>query len=477
MAFKQVACWSLLVILTLSVRSQNLYKVKIHDDIYASKYILPARIFDPVSIPFSDELFYDWSDSSQIEIYEQFNDSVLNFSDWYTYIYAQNGLINYNGAPPGEIDYLSTENVIVKNGVLQIIAKELGEYKVPNPTISDSLLVDGLPNLRYYRYSSGQIATLKKYLYCTVEARIKIPDVIYLWPAFTMFGGEQKNVAELNFGGRNCEIDMFEFKKTEGEKMLSSLHYWLVDEFGSHDHYDGNSYTATNFQFENSWHTYKLEWNQFVLTISIDGVNMPGSHFHYYALPKGKRPSVSIDGNQNITGQDWGFPVLNGVELREYVTKGFDVYVNRLFPTCPMPVVLGMLIQQTNDPPLMYSDSTKYLIVNDKAIFPSMLELDWIKISSHKNLKVLYSRDELKLLESEHFNVYPNPTHGNVSLTNIEKLVGALYSVYDLLGNVIREGVIEKGDIVLEISDLKQGTYLVKIQHTSGDVIRRISKF
>jgi hypothetical protein len=449
--------------------------VKTHDDIYSTNFILPVKVTDSVAKPYLDDFFFDSKEGNLLEFYDEFEDSVVNPSSWVTYSYAQKGLMNYDGAAPGEIQYLAPENVVIKDGKAQVIAKLFNQEKLADNSTSDQILFDGQPNLRFYRYSSGQMVSTQEIFYGRLEARIRIPLINNVWPAFWLFGGDQNDVPELNYADRRCEIDVFEFVQS-GRKMLSTIHLWSSRNGAPINFYDGNSYTATNFFFEENWHNYRMVWNQYQLEFYLDNERLPGTHFHYYAIKKGDIPTISVDGNKIVTDQNWGLPIRNGFDLMSYSSRGYDIYVNRLFPNRKMPVILGMGIKQTNDPPLIYNEENKYKIVNDKATFPVIMEIDWVKYFSNVNQETLFDKTELILANSNYIGLYPNPAMGELNLENTNGSDVMYYEIFDVLGHSLISGTSLSNSCQIDVSDLRKGFYFVNIKTGNRSLIKSFIK-
>src|SRR6186713_2405460 len=97
---------------------------------------------------------------------DEFTGSTINNANWK----FETG--NNNGWGNGELQYYTSrpENVVIQNGLLNIIAKK--------------------ESYQGSSYTSARLKTqgLKNWTYGKVEARLKIPTGKGIWPAFWMLG-------------------------------------------------------------------------------------------------------------------------------------------------------------------------------------------------------------------------------------------------------------------------------------------------
>lgn len=458
--------FSLLVLLLSSYSSSAQQHVNtiIHDDIYLSTYISPVELNHPSANVFMTEWFLSSGQSQVLFWSDEFDDDQLDVSRWNAEHYYQKGLVNFDGQAPGEIQFLSEENVELHDGTMQIIAREFNEERLVDTSVPESSNIhDGEPNRRFYRYSSGMVVSRDEFLYGTFEARIRLPFLKDLWPAFWMFGGSQSKVPELDFADRRCEIDIFEFFGSNGKKMVSTIHYWTFLQGRHANYYDGNSYKASNFHFENTWHTYGMKWDQYTLSFTLDGQPLPGTHYHFYAMEEGTWPRASFDGNLNLTEQHWGIPLKDGNELMKFAKAGYSIYVNRLFPDQPMPVIIGMAIKQSSNPPLHYNEENKFSIVHTGTVFPQAMEVDWIRISKPLTYDTLFTVASL-LNESEGtMKVYPSVFSSTLNIVTGNSTVPAQFELFDNLGKLVMKRQFMSTIELIETSALPSGFYVLKV--------------
>lgn len=77
------------------------------------------------------------------------------------------------------------------------------------------------------------------------------------------------------------------------------------------------------------------------------------------------------------------------------------------------------------------------------------------------------------------FNVYPNPTFKNITITTVSTLGELNAKVYDSKGSLSKEKKIENGNGTIEVSELSEGIYYLKIFDDKNQFIKsyKIEKF
>lgn len=119
-------------------------------------------------------------------------------------------------------------------------------------------------------YSSGRILTRDKFsfTYGYAEAKIALPAVTGLWPAFWMLPQPDSFSSTANrYGGwaANGEIDILEARGREPYKAVSTLH------FGDEGRSTYLTQETTLPASTEEWHTYGLEWRAEYIAWRIDG--------------------------------------------------------------------------------------------------------------------------------------------------------------------------------------------------------------
>ncbi len=132
---------------------------------------------------------------------------------------------NNNNWRNNEYQTYTTENVYIKNGSLNIVAKNENS-----------------------QYTSGKVWSYNSFLYGRIEARIKLPKGNGLWPAFWLF---PRNNTYNNWPSSG-EIDIME-TTNNNNFIKGSIHY-------------GDNYTEDLSDcymyddYSNDFHVYSLEW-------------------------------------------------------------------------------------------------------------------------------------------------------------------------------------------------------------------------
>ena len=148
-----------------------------------------------------------------------------------------------------ELQYYTEDSVSVADGVLTITASRR-DY-------------EGM------EYTSARILTrdLASFTYGYFEARIKLPTVQGMWPAFWMMPQPSGTTSTKNeYGGWSAsgEIDIMEARGRIANEVGNALHY------GGNPHV----YSADGQKLDtpiSDWHTYGLEWTPDCITWYVDG--------------------------------------------------------------------------------------------------------------------------------------------------------------------------------------------------------------
>jgi Leucine-rich repeat (LRR) protein len=99
-----------------------------------------------------------------------------------------------------------------------------------------------------------------------------------------------------------------------------------------------------------------------------------------------------------------------------------------------------------------------------------------INLSGRMNF--IYSDVGINSIDKELFTIYPNPSTGEFEITNYGLHITNI-EIYDINGRKQKEErkiKKEDGIIVMDISDLPAGTYLVKIATKQGEIVKKVVK-
>ena len=263
---------------------------------FSSESKEPTSSSNPISSeeqPSSSELAPASSSPTQLEGYslywsDEFDGNSLNTANWEPQI---GDGTNYNVYRWGnnEQQYYKSENAIVNNGELHIVAKK-------ETTISQ---VDGADVT--YEYTSARLRTTRKVTttYGYIEARIKLPAGTGLWPAFWM-------LPEDNFEGMwwptNGEIDIMEAKGRILNKYGATIH---TGTSSGQDYYKNKDYTFTTAQGDiTEYHKYGCEWSTNGFAFYIDDVKF------FEVLPKTYQGTNAIYASSETAPFDRPFHIL-----------------------------------------------------------------------------------------------------------------------------------------------------------------------
>ncbi|MBC7744798.1 MAG: glycoside hydrolase family 16 protein [Flavobacterium sp.] len=170
----------------------------------------------------------------QLQWSDEFNGTSVNTADW-------NFEIGGGGWGNNEKQYYKAENATVSGGFLVITAKK--------------------ERVKANNYTSARLNTKAKreFTYGKIEARMKLPMVQGLWPAFWMLGSNISTV-----GWPACgEIDIMEHINTS-QDVLGTAHWNGPNGYV----YNSVSKATTPSDF----HIYSIEWSATAINWFIDGV-------------------------------------------------------------------------------------------------------------------------------------------------------------------------------------------------------------
>ncbi|MFT4738392.1 MAG: beta-glucanase (GH16 family) [Paraglaciecola sp.] len=179
---------------------------------------------------------------------DEFSGNSLNLNNWDYQTGDGCGTSSTCGWGNNELQDYTTNNVVVSNGTLQIIA--------------DREVLRGNRS----NYTSGRIRSINKgdWTYGRFEARIKLPQGGGLWPAFWMLSTNEP------YGGwpQSGEIDIMEFVGNKPDETLGYIHYG--------DPYPDNQQQGTAFAFNDEnflsqFHEFAVEWNPNEIKWFVDG--------------------------------------------------------------------------------------------------------------------------------------------------------------------------------------------------------------
>lgn len=255
---------------------------------------------------------------------DDFEGNHLNKDVWYT---CEDGWDRVHGA---ELQYYKDDNIFIQDGILHLEAREEpGMYEYWD------FHEDGTPFLTsdFFQYTSGWIQTKKSFLYGKIEVKCRIPSGQGLWPAFWLFGN-------------GYELDIFEFQGQNPFTCYFDVHNWMNE-----NHFQCSGRYDNQDAYSDDYHIYSVEWDEFYLIYRIDG--------------EIKRKLSRYTDMQ-------GRLIDNCNDLQH----SHRVWDRLFFPRKPMSIILNLAISSGDfgNPP------------NSSTIFPSSLDIDYIKVYKRNNL-------------------------------------------------------------------------------------------
>lgn len=254
---------------------------------------------------------------------------------------------------------------------IKLIAKELAnplELKCIDYELEGTLLQDGKPNKRIHKYSSGILESKRLYKYGYFEAKVKLPIIENVWPAFWFFKGTSEiDVFEILRGGdAEPGISIAEASST----IWMTYHYWNNNQSNS-EHITSKiknftppfPFTFGNFYpIANQWHTWGFLWDEFRMNWYLDG-NLIHTVYHYIYKP-----------NNNIK-----IPITSNQQLQYIlVNNPIKLLVNSGYPNEQVQMILNLSV--TNFSQSINSDNA----YTDGSL-PKEMEIDYVRIYTIRN--------------------------------------------------------------------------------------------
>jgi beta-glucanase (GH16 family) len=204
-------------------------KMKIRELSFMMFFVILGSLSEEI---FAQDYKLVWSD--------EFNGTALDTSKWGYQFGNQHGWGN------NEKEYYRTENAVVKDGFLNIIAKK--------------------ENYNDCEYTSSRILTRGKgdWKYGKFEMRAKMPKGKGIWPAFWMMP-TQSVYGEWPVSG---EIDIMEYLGHETNIIHGTLHY---GDLPPNNKYVGKADTLANGNFCDDFHIFSLTWEENKIEWFVDG--------------------------------------------------------------------------------------------------------------------------------------------------------------------------------------------------------------
>lgn len=197
---------------------------------------------------------------------DEFSGTKLNRDKWFTrYIYSSETLDRLNDENQR---YADNGNHELAGGVLRLTARR---SKLSRPT--------GV------NYESGMIRSDFTFRYGFLEARVKMPGGLGVWPAFWL----NSDVSDLGKLSHPPEIDIFEFVNNGKDDKVNGIHSAATKdpEAKTRFSYEHASFKQSiqtyqaPYDFSRGWHTIAAEWTPSELSVFVDGLKIYTRNFRW----------------------------------------------------------------------------------------------------------------------------------------------------------------------------------------------------
>ncbi len=215
-----------------------------------------------------------------IVFYDDFDGHELNEEYW-NYMLGDGTAYGNPGWGNEEEQFYQKENVRVEDSMLIITAKKesAGGKEYTSARLS----------------TSGKVKTK----YGRIEARISLPEVEGMWPAFWMLPESDNPYGTWPSSG---EIDIMEARGRLNNFTSAALHYGAV---GTHK-YETRTYEMKDGSTINDFHVYALEWEELEMRWYVD------DNLFFSLSNEGTRPQwiTGSDPDSRTAPFDWDFHIL-----------------------------------------------------------------------------------------------------------------------------------------------------------------------
>ena len=142
-------------------------------------------------------------------------------------------------------------------------------------------------------------------------------------------------------------------------------------------------------------------------------------------------------------------------------------------------VVVGNFLNQSTSNNLIEDFKSSSIVLYSSASIANASQMvhkfDNIKVTALKVVpaNILSINEQL----ATKFNMFPNPAHNVVTITNSENISVEQIQVFDVSGKAVQSHIFNnENQVQLNIEDLASGTYLLHIKTNEGTVIKKLVK-
>ncbi len=217
---------------------------------------------------------------------DEFEKPKVDENKWaYNYVWGKDSV--------GTGDYPLKENVSIKNGRLEMLAKRENFRTRGVPWLPDTaILNDKTQNLRDWKYSSALLFSKQKYLYGIYECKFQTPPETGMWPAFWIYSG-----------GPNHEIDMFEGKGERNTDLHIDIHNQMQPSwFGG--------WIRLKEPMHEKFASVRLQWDSSCILLSVND-NVVAHYFGKMNVPGHliSNNAISTRKNSNAKSGSFFYPI------------------------------------------------------------------------------------------------------------------------------------------------------------------------
>jgi beta-glucanase (GH16 family) len=484
------------------------------------------------------------NDSAYILVFQDDFDTKLDRTFWSNAMEELKGAECEYWAPNGWSDHDVTEicddvpgraeqwykqdHAYTENGVLKLKTDEDLDHRITGQAPLREWFVyknnQKVPMSKHLQFNSGRIDSKFEFQYGMFQAKIKLPDMHGLWPAFWLYGSQDWN-----------EIDIFEFFDNVDKHMRMTIHR----EVDGEKRQCSKIFEADDAVYFQKYHIYTCYWNPYAITIHIadeDGSNEKRLYLyrHYFGV-KNKKCTVEANkwGEKQLVYPETPMRIIfnTAVQIceknkpttgsnsmpRYYEVDWIKVFQQR---PCLGDIVVTNVSDLIKDPKLFNIITgenvtidvgnqstdfgkcyTKKAIPNDcalKVITKNNFELinknefsvdadayfehdmnpdlchSWARKGNSKNSEVpppwfededseIITENQEELIQRPELNIYPNPSTSKIEL-NITglKATNGVVEVYSITGKRIYFGRISSEKTIIDVSNFSSGIYICK---------------
>ncbi|MDY0015755.1 MAG: T9SS type A sorting domain-containing protein, partial [Bacteroidales bacterium] len=84
-----------------------------------------------------------------------------------------------------------------------------------------------------------------------------------------------------------------------------------------------------------------------------------------------------------------------------------------------------------------------------------------------------YDLTNIDALEKSEIKIYPNPALSELSIDNGQELMKEVF-LYDVMGRKVKHIPVNAPSTTVDVSDLPNGIYVVKINTANGVLVRKV---